>query len=236
MCYMVNRNSRNETSPPPRRDPDSGESASDGHQDRPRSEQQAHRRRSGRKERILHTRVSEQLSDDIRRLAEDLRVPASNLVRNVLEEVFTMVESVSGDVGDLFEDILDEAEGARDRIRRRGRRQRPRSQNAEHCRRRPASHGAAQREPRADEAAAREATDAERGGPGGESAASQGASECDDGAKFRDVIGWQPLVLNHAQACARCGVALPRGARAFVGLGERGLTQSFLCRSCPARG
>ena len=78
------------------------------------------RRRHGhsrcRKERVLHTRVSENLVEDIRRIAEDLRVPASNLVRNVLEEVFDVVESVSDDVGDLFEELLDEAEGARERI------------------------------------------------------------------------------------------------------------------------
>lgn len=65
-------------------------------------------------------------------MAEDLRVPASNLVRNVLEEVFDVVESVSDDVGGLFEEVLDEAEAARERIatarsrsrRRRGRRPR----------------------------------------------------------------------------------------------------------------
>ncbi len=51
------------------------------------------RRRHGhraRKERVLHTRISEQLSEDIRNFAADLRVPASNLVRNVLEEVFAV--------------------------------------------------------------------------------------------------------------------------------------------------
>jgi hypothetical protein len=89
-------------------------------------------RRRARKERVLHTRISDSLAEDIRRIAEDLRVPASNLVRNVLEEAFDVVESVSGDVGDLFEEVLDEAEAARERIasarsrshRRRGRRAR----------------------------------------------------------------------------------------------------------------
>ncbi len=89
-------------------------------------------RRRGRKERVLHTRISESLAEDIRRMAEDLRVPTSNLVRNVLEEVFDVVESVSDDVGGLFEEVLDEAEAARQRIAsarsrsRRRRRRRPR--------------------------------------------------------------------------------------------------------------
>jgi hypothetical protein len=84
--------------------------------DRHRSGRHHHSRRRGRKERVLHTRISESLADDIRRIAEDLRVPASNLVRNVLEEVFDVVESVSDDVGELFEEVLDEAEAARQRI------------------------------------------------------------------------------------------------------------------------
>jgi hypothetical protein len=43
------------------------------------------RPRRERKERVLHTRISQQLAEDIGRMAEDLRVPVSNLVRNVLE-------------------------------------------------------------------------------------------------------------------------------------------------------
>jgi len=94
-------------------------SASESNRKSSRSGHRLHRRhghRRCRKERVLHTRVSENLVEDIRRIAEDLRVPASNLVRNVLEEVFDVVESVSDDVGDLFEELLDEAEGARERI------------------------------------------------------------------------------------------------------------------------
>lgn len=77
-----------------------------------------------RKERILHTRISEDLAEDLRRVADDLRVPVSNLVRNVLEEAFSVVETVTGNVGELIEDVMDEAEAVRDRIRGRQRRRR----------------------------------------------------------------------------------------------------------------
>jgi len=83
------------------------------------------RRHGHRKERVLHTRISEPLAEDIRRVAEDLRVPVSNLVRNVLEEAFAVVETVSENVGELIEDVVEEAERTRERIRRysdRGRR------------------------------------------------------------------------------------------------------------------
>ena len=74
------------------------------------------RPRRERKERVLHTRISQQLAQDIGRMAEDLRVPVSNLVRNVLEEVFSVVETVTDNVGELIEDVMDEA----GRARRRG--------------------------------------------------------------------------------------------------------------------
>jgi uncharacterized membrane protein YccC len=115
-----------------------------------------HGRRRARKARVLHTRISDSLAEDIRRIAEDLRVPTSNLVRNVLEEVFDVVESVSDDVGGLFEEVLDEAEAARQRIasaRSRARGRRPR--DVERARDRSAW-----------EAARAEVEQAERGGAG----------------------------------------------------------------------
>ena len=71
-----------------------------------------------RKERVLHTRISEQLADDIRAIADDLRVPVSNLVRNVLEEAFDAVERVSGDVSTIVDDVIQEAELASQRYQR----------------------------------------------------------------------------------------------------------------------
>jgi len=75
----------------------------------------------------------------------------------VLEEVFDVVESVSDDVGGLFEEVLDEAEAARQRIataRSRGRR-RHRPRDVERARDRVAW-----------DAARAEVEQAERGGAG----------------------------------------------------------------------
>jgi hypothetical protein len=186
-----------------------------------------HRRHGGRKERVLHTRISEQLSDDIRRLAEDLRVPTSNLVRNVLEEVFTMVESVSEDVGGIFEEVLDEAESARDRIRRqsaRSRRPRTRHRTRDRVERPEGFDDSVEEELRRDEARehVRQA----------DPAPTESEPERRERPDFPEVLGWQPLVLNREQTCASCGVDLPRGTRAFVGLGEQGILGTTLCRAC----
>jgi hypothetical protein len=76
---------------------------------RERARDARRRARERRKERVLHTRISDPLAEDIRRLAEELRVPVSNLVRNVLEEAFSVASQVGEDVGDLLDDVLDRA-------------------------------------------------------------------------------------------------------------------------------
>ena len=79
------------------------------------ADSEGERPRRERKERVLHTRISQQLAEDIGRMAEDLRVPVSNLVRNVLEEVFSVVETVTDNVGELIEGVMDDASRARRR-------------------------------------------------------------------------------------------------------------------------
>jgi len=80
--------------------------------------------RFGRKEKVLHTRISEALDDALRRASEELRVPVSNLVRNVLEDVFTVVDAVAESVEDLVGAVGDGAGAARERLLGASRRQR----------------------------------------------------------------------------------------------------------------
>ena len=86
---------------------------------RARAREARRRERARRKEHVLHTRISDSLAEDIRRLAEDLRVPASNLVRNVLEEAFSVASQVGEDVSDLLGDALERAGRASERMERR---------------------------------------------------------------------------------------------------------------------
>ena len=129
---------------------------------------ESRRRHRRRKERILHTRVSDTLAEDIRRVAEDLRVPMSNLVRNVLEEAFSVVERVTDDVGELVDEVIDEAERARDRMER------------SYARRR------RHRRTRAHEEPARDAPtrEADASGPGV-------PPEPVEGPEFPEVVAWQ---------------------------------------------
>jgi hypothetical protein len=178
----------------------------DTHRENGESEERARRerRRRARKERVLHTRISEELSEDIRRMAEELRVPVSNIVRNVLEEAFTVVESVTENVGDLIEDVVDEATSAAKRIRWRKRRRR-------------SAAGYRTRSEWRDEKPLD--VDPEPEAPR--------VREPDEG-----VLGWQPMILARAQSCDSCGESLPKGTNAFAGVTAKGIGGHYVCEGC----
>ncbi len=162
------------------------------------------RGRGDRKERVLHTRISDHLDESLRSAANEMRVPVSNLVRNVLEDVFTVVETVTENVGELVSDIMEEADEVRDRLtRRRDRSPRERDVTPDPERR------AAERE-------VEELLDEDRERP-----------------EFKHVVGWQPLVLNAEQRCEDCGRDLRRGDRAFLGVAPDG-EAPWLCPECLA--
>jgi plasmid stability protein len=54
-----------------------------------------------RKEKVIHTRVSEGLDEEIRDRAARLGVSVSNLVRNVLQNAFGLVEDVVADAASI---------------------------------------------------------------------------------------------------------------------------------------
>ena len=163
------------------------------------------RGRGVRKERVLHTRISDHLDESLRSAADEMRVPVSNLVRNVLEDVFTVVETVTENVGGLVSDIMEEADEVRDRLtRRRDRSPRERDVTPDDAERK-----AAERE-------VEELLDEDRERP-----------------EFAHVVGWQSLVLNTEQRCEDCGRDLRRGDRAFLGVAPGG-EPPWLCPECLA--
>lgn len=51
-----------------------------------------------RKERVIHTRVPAVLEQELKRLADHVRVPVSNLVRTILEDAVTMADRAGREV------------------------------------------------------------------------------------------------------------------------------------------
>jgi hypothetical protein len=66
-----------------------------------------------RKEKVIHTRVSEGLEEEIRERAARLGVSVSNLVRNVLQNTFGLVEDVVADAANISRSARGEPRGER---------------------------------------------------------------------------------------------------------------------------
>lgn len=70
-----------------------------------------------RKEKVLHTRVPVVLEEELKRLANALRVPVSNVVRTILEDAVQTVDAVQGRAEDELRDVADRLHARRSRSR-----------------------------------------------------------------------------------------------------------------------
>lgn len=65
-----------------------------------------------RKERVLHTRVPAVLEQELKRLAESLRIPVSNVVRTILEDALDAVDvagrKAEGEIRSVAERLAEE--------------------------------------------------------------------------------------------------------------------------------
>ncbi len=74
---------------------------------------------TSKKERVLHTRVPAVLERELKRLAESLRVPVSNLVRAVLEDAVAVADAAGEGVESRLKRFAKNLEEERDRLKRR---------------------------------------------------------------------------------------------------------------------
>ena len=78
-----------------------------------------------RKEKVLHTRVPAVLEEELKKLATNLRVPVSNVVRTILQDAVETLDAVQGRAED-------ELRGVADRLRARRARAQSEEMDAEH--------------------------------------------------------------------------------------------------------
>ena len=155
----------------------------------------------------MHTRISDDLDEALQDAARRLRVPVSNLVRNVLEDVFDVVEAVTENVGGFVEDVVEEAQHL-------GRRWEGRF-----------------RERTAEARARRVEVERDEAPP---APAKPPAPEPTARAEFPDVAAWQPLVVNSPQDCAGCGRRILRGDAAYLAVGGTRPGPTWLCETWEA--
>jgi hypothetical protein len=73
----------------------------------------------GKKERVLHTRVPAVLERELKRFAEKLRIPVSNLVRTILEDALDVADAASESVEDRLKRAADGLEAQRERLKKK---------------------------------------------------------------------------------------------------------------------
>ena len=101
---------RNGSDPEPLAPPPSGE----------RSERsEAREGKDARKERVLHTRVPAVLERELKRFAENLRVPVSNLVRTILEDALSVADAATENVEERLKRAARALEKEREKLKKR---------------------------------------------------------------------------------------------------------------------
>jgi hypothetical protein len=173
-----------------------------------------------RKDRLIQTRVPQDLESTLKDEARKRRLSVSHLIRNVLEDTFSLVDNVVSEVDRVVTDSVEmvatvKRDAARLAATARGH----------------TSH----REPRArapevdihpdqvDEPVEVEGVPAP--------VAAEPAPLAN--GPLADVYGFQELVLNRAASCANCGTQIQRGARAYLGMTDRPeLPRVWVCQDC----
>jgi hypothetical protein len=207
------------------------------------------RSRHNRKGRVLHTRVPEVLEVELKRLADSLSVPVSNIVRAVLEDALDAAETVEQDLQRDMRDAAERMASWRERRERRRRRWqsrfderdarddddadvRERAARAVDARERTMASDDGQDDDALDAAAeAVRASDDEHAEEGVGTAPD---AHDDDAAPELPpgVVGVQPMRMVRDGACLLCGRALARGADAFLGVGAISGPPVVVCEDC----
>jgi hypothetical protein len=72
-----------------------------------------------KKERVLHTRVPAVLERELKRFADNLRVPVSNLVRTILEDAVSVADAATENVEERLKRAAKHLEKERERIKKK---------------------------------------------------------------------------------------------------------------------
>jgi len=75
--------------------------------------------KDAKKERVLHTRVPAVLERELKRFADNLRVPVSNLVRTILEDAVSVADAATENVEERLKKAAHALEKEREKIKKR---------------------------------------------------------------------------------------------------------------------
>ena len=195
-----------------------------------------HPRRDDLKDRLIQTRVPESLESKLKKEASRRRLSVSHLIRNVLEDTFDLVDGVVAEVDTIVQDSL----GLAGRVRRDAGRiarsavghvRAPEAAKGDLVDRNGETDQANGDHDREDAGARGAGATANRAeGTGGEARTPAGSR---DESSLDHILAWNAVVMNRDGACARCGVALPRGGPGHLGISQDpGAAPTWLCGKC----
>jgi hypothetical protein len=75
--------------------------------------------RDAKKERVLHTRVPAVLERELKRFADNLRIPVSNLVRTILEDALSVADAATENVEERLRRAAEHLEKEREKLKKR---------------------------------------------------------------------------------------------------------------------
>lgn len=178
-----------------------------------------------RKDRLIQTRVPQNLESTLKDEARKRRLSVSHLIRNVLEDTFNLVDNVVIEVDRVVTDSVEMAQTLRRDAARLAATARGETSHRHHS---------PQSEPEL------EAEDAEVTVEVPESPRTTEPLHADHPLNY--VYGFQELVLNRQAECAKCHCAIERGSRAYLGMNDQPeLPRVWVCQDCletlsPAKG
>lgn len=195
-----------------------------------------------RKDRLIQTRVPQDLESTLKDEARRRRLSVSHLIRNVLEDTFSLVDNVVSEVDRVVHDSVEVAHAFKRDAKRlaataRGetahRAERERSASAEQPDTRQPHADAANAEvdavkARAPRETGSQASEAEPAPPARDAAAARLGT-----GPLAAVYGFQELILNRTVQCASCQSAIQRGAHAYLGMtDDPGASRVWVCQEC----
>ena len=167
-----------------------------------------------KKDKVLHTRIPVELEREIKERADALRIPVSNLVRNVLEDAFALVQHVGNNVDQIVGQVTRDASRLSASAVSHATRVAEGIQSA--TRLEPAK-------PVADDDAGADSNAEEK--------ADESPDQKEDDARSL-VFAWQPVTINILTLCADCDKELSPGESAHFGLTGVATRRVFICDGC----
>ncbi|HEX6243018.1 MAG TPA: hypothetical protein VFZ61_19025 [Polyangiales bacterium] len=190
-----------------------------------------------RKDRLIQTRVPQNLESTLKDEARKRRLSVSHLIRNVLEDTFNLVDNVVTEVDRVVADSVGVAQTLRrdaqrlaatargETAHRNGVRPENTEPSAPDLEVRVSQSAPASPEPNsASDEPTQDALIPQPAQPAAPDPLNAGA--------LAHVFGFQELVLNRSERCAACGKSIARGEHAFLGMTDQPGPRVWVCQDC----